>query len=143
MASWRGFTVENLHVQMWRETTPGGAWTGPVTLGNPGPITPAVTVVCCNDGRLQLFALRSPIDETVPQDVITSVQAIGSMAFGTWTSLGNPNSGNCGLGNCRWTGPSYRLRSMAGDACSLSSRAPKVVYTGSISQITCGPLGQR
>jgi len=99
------FTVENLHVQMWRETTPGGAWTGPVTLGNPGPITPAVTVVRRNDGRLQLFALRSPIDETVPQDVITSVQAIGSMAFGTWTSLGNPNSGNCGLGNCRWMGP--------------------------------------
>ena len=38
------FTVENLHVQMRHETSPGGAWTGPTTLG-PGPVTPAVTVV--------------------------------------------------------------------------------------------------
>jgi hypothetical protein len=99
------FTVENLHVQMWRETTAGGAWTGPVTLGNPGPVTPAVTAVRRSDGRLQLFALRSPVDENVPQDVITSVQAQGSMSFGSWTNLGNPNTGNCGLGNCRWMGP--------------------------------------
>jgi GlcNAc-PI de-N-acetylase len=98
------FTVENLHVEMWHETTPGGAWTGPVTLDNPGPVTPAVTVVRLKDGRLQLFALRSPVDETVQQDVITSVQVTGSMSFGTWTSLGNPNSSNCGLGNCRWMG---------------------------------------
>jgi hypothetical protein len=46
------FTVENLHVQMWHEVTSGGAWTGPVQLGNPGPVTPAVTVVRRNDGRL-------------------------------------------------------------------------------------------
>ena len=71
---------------MRHEVTSGGAWTGPVQLGNPGPVTPAVTVVRRNDGRLQLFALRSPVDESVQQDVITSLQADSALARATdWT----------------------------------------------------------
>jgi len=130
------FTVENLHVQMRHEVTSGGAWTGPVQLGNPGPVAPAITVVRRNDGRLQLFALRSPVDESVQQDVITSLQAPGSMSFGAWTSLGNPNSGNCGLGNCRWMGPPTAAVDGAGRVFAFVKGSNGRIYSKYLSQGT-------
>jgi hypothetical protein len=54
------------------------------------------------DGKLQIFALRVPLEResgagSYPQDIITSVQLPGSTpAFGAWTSLGSPDSPNNG-----------------------------------------------
>jgi hypothetical protein len=103
------FTVEHGQVYMFREVTAGGgAWTGPTVIGTGGPYAPDVTVVQRHDGRLQLFALRLPLADTVPQSVVTSVQNAGTMTFSSWTSLGNPQvrSGQCqdAMSGCRWMG---------------------------------------
>jgi hypothetical protein len=92
-------SVEDRRVKLWSETSVGGSWTGPTTVGGSGsPIAPHLTVIKRPDGRLQLFALRIPLARerwqplTKPlQQVITTTQMPGSMSFGQWTNVGSPD----------------------------------------------------
>jgi hypothetical protein len=109
------FSVEGGRVLLWHEKKPGGTWTGPTALGAPGPFSPSVTVIRRPDNLLQLFALRLPLDDGTPQDVMTAVQVSGTMKFSSWTSLGNPQAGACEQeGGCRWmVGPSGWVNRLA------------------------------
>jgi hypothetical protein len=98
------FSVEGGRVLLWHEKKPGGTWTGPTALGAPGLFSPSlfspsVTVVRRPDNLLQLFALRLPLADGTPQDVMTAVQVSGTMKFSSWTSEQE--------GGCTWmVGPS-------------------------------------
>lgn len=83
------FAVVNGRARTWWQA-PGGAWQGPVELGDPGGrLAPGVTVSRNVDGRLQIFALR-----LTDWQIVTTYQteANGGWA-GCWVSLGNPNAG--------------------------------------------------
>jgi LmbE family N-acetylglucosaminyl deacetylase len=96
------FGVENNEVVMWAETAVGGAWKGPVALGG-GPVAPHLAIGVRPDGRLQLFALRIPHEQDhdpgyappgAPiQEIVTAIQTSpGALTFGSWQSLGNPDT---------------------------------------------------
>lgn len=96
-------TVEDREVKIWVEDTVGGTWTGPTSLGGGGPIAPHVTLVKRPDGKLQIFALRLPLEREQwgltfgppYQEVITAIQSGGNkIAFGSWQSAG------CGQAPC-------------------------------------------
>lgn len=109
------FAVENRNVVIWTERSPGGDWTGPTSIGG-GPVAPHVGLGIRPDGRLQVFALRLPLEQdhapdNVPagaplEEIITSIQVFpGALVFSPWEALGNPNGGACvGPHHCHWTG---------------------------------------
>jgi hypothetical protein len=89
-------TVAGRQVQVWREDTIGGSWTGPTTLTAEAPIAPRLTLLTNPGGRLQIFATELPLGlEQVPaqpgaQDVITAVEDADG-GFGRWQHLGAPD----------------------------------------------------
>jgi LmbE family N-acetylglucosaminyl deacetylase len=104
--------VENRNVVFWAERSAGGAWIGPTSIGG-GPVAPHVAIGRRLDGRLQIFALRLPLEQEQAfqdgapiQEIITSTQTSpGALSFGPWEGLGNPDRGACADPHyCRWTG---------------------------------------
>ena len=99
------FAVENRKVVLWQEQSVGGAWRGPITLGG-GPVGSHLAVATRPDGRLQVFALKTPHQQDhdpllIPSSaplfgIITATQAsVGSQTFSAWQSLGAPNATQC------------------------------------------------
>lgn len=86
------FAVEDNQVVRWYQTSPGGAWAGPQTLGGAGTsyLAPQIAVGSNADGRLQLFATRyDGLHDT--SELVTAAQTTAGGGFGGWTSLGNPD----------------------------------------------------
>ncbi|NUT01996.1 MAG: hypothetical protein HOV76_00830, partial [Hamadaea sp.] len=80
------FVVAGDSLMWWRQPN-GGAWVGPTTL-LAGSFAPGVAVAMRGDNRLQLAVLDL---DTAAIRTCTQTAA-GAQGFGTWTSLGNPNS---------------------------------------------------
>lgn len=80
------FVVAGDSLMWWRQPN-GGAWAGPTTL-LAGSFAPGVAVAMRGDNRLQLAVLDL---DTAAIRTCTQTAA-GAQGFGTWTSLGNPNS---------------------------------------------------
>lgn len=85
------FAVEDGTVMRWYQTTPGGPWTGPDALANPGgELAPQLSIARNTDGRLQVFAMQyDSVAHT--SSVVTAAQTAAGSSFGAWTNLGNPN----------------------------------------------------
>lgn len=73
-------------VQVWREDSPGGAWTGPAPVPGSTPMAPALTLIKDGAGVLHIVGIRLSDEQ-----IITTAQA-ASGQWGPWTTLGNPNN---------------------------------------------------
>jgi hypothetical protein len=96
-------SVEDRQVKFWVESSVGGSWTGPTTLATSSPVSPNVTLLKRPDGKLQIFAMRLPLERetwgSIPlsaprQDIITAIQNTGTtISFGVWETIGAPGPG--------------------------------------------------
>ena len=133
------FTVEHGQVYMFHEKRRRAArgW-GRLRLAASDRTRPDVTVVRRRDGRLELFALRLPLADTTPQNVVTSVQVAGTMTFSTWTSLGNPQvqNGQCvdAASQCRWMGV---------PTTAVDGKGLVFAFREGLRRTTCTPSTQR
>ncbi|NUR60240.1 MAG: hypothetical protein HOV87_16500 [Catenulispora sp.] len=80
------FAILRNQIQVWRESSPGGSWTGPTPIPGSAGMTPALAVTKDSNGRLRVFTTRLS-----DYQVMTVVQT-ATGAWGSWTALGNPNS---------------------------------------------------
>ncbi|MFE7558333.1 hypothetical protein [Kitasatospora sp. NPDC057500] len=80
------FAVLDNRVQAWRESVPGGAWSGPVPVPGGEDLAPALGLVRDAAGLIHLFGIRLSDDRIVT--VAQSETAPGS--WGEWTVLGTP-----------------------------------------------------
>lgn len=72
-------------VQLWRENSPGGTWTGPAPVPGSDPMASTLTLVRDPFGALHIVGIRLEDNE-----IVTTAQN-NSGAWGPWTELGNPN----------------------------------------------------
>ncbi|MFB7669201.1 PIG-L family deacetylase [Kitasatospora sp. NPDC056138] len=88
------FAVVNGQASLWRETSSGAAWTGPLSPGTgSGSLAPYLTVVKDSAGLLHLFGIRLSDDQKSHHDeIVTLAQTSVGGGWGDWTSIGNPNS---------------------------------------------------
>ncbi|MFB6893613.1 PIG-L family deacetylase [Kitasatospora sp. NPDC056327] len=79
------FAVLDNRVQVWRESGPGGDWSGPEPLPGGEGLAPALGVLRDAEGLIHLFGVR-PGD-----DRIVTVAQTAPGSWGEWTALGNPD----------------------------------------------------
>ncbi|MFJ9950992.1 PIG-L family deacetylase [Kitasatospora sp. NPDC091207] len=79
------FAVLDGRVRTWRETVPGGGWSGPAAVPGGEDLAPALGVVKDGGGLIHLFGIRLGDDRIVT----TARTADGDWT--AWTVLGNPN----------------------------------------------------
>ncbi|HJP74361.1 MAG TPA: hypothetical protein VJ914_08835 [Pseudonocardiaceae bacterium] len=82
------FDVQDGQLLMWTQTGLG-TFTGPVSMGSPGPLAPGLAVGNNQDGRVEVFALRLDNWHTV---TIYQTAVNGAPTQWAWADLGNPNS---------------------------------------------------
>ncbi|MFF4821928.1 hypothetical protein ACFY20_02515 [Streptomyces sp. NPDC001312] len=82
------FAVLDGHVQAWRETESGGAWSGPDAIPGGKAMAPTLGVLKDRDGLIHLFGIR------LRDSRIVTVAQTASGAWGAWTVLGNPDQGD-------------------------------------------------
>lgn len=72
-----------------RKQATDGSWTGEAAVGSPGgALAPGLVAANLPDGRIQLFGRRIK-----DHHLVTIAQSTSGTFSGSWTSLGNPNSG--------------------------------------------------
>ncbi|MFF2950269.1 PIG-L family deacetylase [Kitasatospora sp. NPDC057965] len=79
------FAVLDNRVQAWRESGPGGAWSGPVPVPGGEGLAAALGVVRDAAGLIHLFGVR------LDDDRIVTVAQTAPGSWGDWTVLGNPD----------------------------------------------------
>ncbi|MEZ0107089.1 hypothetical protein ABH920_001080 [Catenulispora sp. EB89] len=72
-------------VQVWRENSSGGSWTGPTAVPGSVPLAPALRLVKDGSGTLHIVGVR------LSDEQIVSTAQTSSGGWGPWTVLGNPN----------------------------------------------------
>ncbi|MEV0536968.1 PIG-L family deacetylase [Kitasatospora sp. NPDC050463] len=85
--SLNAFAVLDGRVQVWRETAPGGGWSGPAAVPGGAGLAAALGVVKDGSGLIHLFGIRLEDNR-----IVTTAQS-ASGTWTDWTTLGNPNPG--------------------------------------------------
>ncbi|MER7754975.1 PIG-L family deacetylase [Kitasatospora sp. NPDC097643] len=83
--SLNAFGVLDGRVQAWRESAPGGDWSGPTAVPGGEGLAPSLGVVKDAAGLIHLFGIR--LDDN---RIVTTAQTAPGTWSG-WTDLGNPN----------------------------------------------------
>ncbi|MGV9267853.1 PIG-L family deacetylase [Kitasatospora sp. NPDC003701] len=83
--SLNAFAVLDGRVQVWRETVPGGDWSGPAAVPGGEDLAPALGVVKDGSGLIHLFGIR------LGDNRIVTTTRTATGAWSDWTALGNPN----------------------------------------------------
>ncbi|WP_344337298.1 PIG-L family deacetylase, partial [Kitasatospora putterlickiae] len=85
------FAVLDNQVQAWRESVPGGEWSGPVAVPGGEGLAPALGVVRDAAGLIHLFGIRLSDDRIVTVAQTATTQTAASQTpggWGEWTVLG-------------------------------------------------------
>jgi LmbE family N-acetylglucosaminyl deacetylase len=73
-------------VQVWREDTSGGSWTGPTPVPGDAPLSSNLTLIKDGSGLLHIVGIR------LSDSQIVTTARDDSGTWGPWTELGNPNN---------------------------------------------------
>jgi len=140
-------TVEDRRVQLWHEWIPGsGDWGGPILLPGTTPVSPHLTLLRRGDGRLQVFAMRLPLEREVwgpspalpLQEIVTAVEiptvSPAPIRFGPWSVVGSPDAADCAFAACQFAGPQTAAIDGAGRTYVFAKRSDgRIAYTYSSS----------
>ncbi|MFJ7154600.1 PIG-L family deacetylase [Streptomyces sp. NPDC101118] len=100
------FAVLDGRMAVWHRTGPQGRWTGPDLLPGPG-LDPGASAARMPDGRVAVFGTRTTLGQRAAdyrRDVVFAVQDIPGGPFGSWQSLGSPETADA-TGTSAISGP--------------------------------------